>query len=86
MMTKRILAFAGLWLLSPLVVAASLINLAEGQATTVKVTGDVASVFISDQKVADYQVIDEHKIVVFGRHLGTTTFIAFDQQGNELRE
>ncbi|WP_061019730.1 type II and III secretion system protein family protein [Vibrio splendidus] len=84
MITKRILAFAGLWLLSPLVVAASLINLAEGQATTVNVSGDVASVFISDQKVADYQVIDENKIVVFGRQLGTTTFIAFDQQGNEL--
>jgi len=85
MMKKQIFAVVvSVWLLSPMAFAARVMNLSEGQATTVTVSGSVASVFISDQKVADYQVIDAHKIVLFGRHLGSATFIAFDQQGQEL--
>jgi len=64
--------------------AKSTVNLTEGEARTFAVKGNVASVFISGQGVADYQVIDEHKIVVFGKKVGEASLIAFNAKGNEL--
>lgn len=60
------------------------INLTQGEAKPLSISGKVASVFISAQTVADYQVIDAHKVVVLGKDLGSTSFIAFDESGKEL--
>ncbi|OIQ25105.1 pilus assembly protein N-terminal domain-containing protein [uncultured Vibrio sp.] len=59
-------------------------NLTVGEAKTFSIRGEVTSVFISGKNVADYQVIDSHKVVVFGRTMGSASFIAFDSQGNEI--
>jgi pilus assembly protein CpaC len=59
-------------------------NLAEGNAKSVTMNTDISSVFISNPKIADYKVIDKRTIVLFGRSVGESTFMAFDSQGKEL--
>lgn len=82
---KNVLVLLLLTMLWPLSVSATgQINLAEGQAKTFALEGSVSSVFISDQDIADYQVIDEHKVVVFSRKIGRASFIIFDSKGDEL--
>lgn len=67
------------------VLAQRIMNLAEGEAKTIKADQDIASVFIADPAVADYQVIDKHKVVVFGKKIGSTSLIVFDKQGTALQ-
>ncbi|MCG7497034.1 pilus assembly protein N-terminal domain-containing protein [Vibrio sp. Of7-15] len=64
--------------------AQRLINLAEGDARTINVQTDIGSVFISDPEVADYQVIDQKKVVVFGKKLGNSALLIFDEDGKTL--
>lgn len=64
--------------------AQRILNLAEGDANTIKVNQDIASVFISDPKIADYQVIDKRKVVVFGKKLGSTSLLIFNEDGDTL--
>lgn len=59
-------------------------NLSEGNAKSVTMNTDISSVFISNPKIADYKVIDKRTIVLFGRSVGESTFMAFDSQGKEL--
>ncbi|CDT83437.1 putative Flp pilus assembly protein, secretin CpaC [Vibrio coralliirubri] len=59
-------------------------NLTQGGAKTFLIKGEVASVFISGKSVADYQMIDSNKVVVFGKNIGSASFIAFDDKGREL--
>lgn len=59
-------------------------NLSEGNAKSVTMNSDISSVFISNPKIADYKVIDKRTIVLFGRSVGESTFMAFDSQGQEL--
>lgn len=59
-------------------------NLAQGEAKTFSIRGEIASVFISGKNIADYQVIDSNKVVVFGKNIGSASFIAFDAKGREL--
>lgn len=40
--------------------------------------------FISNPDIADYQVIDNNRLVVFGREIGTTTLIVFSEDSQEL--
>ncbi|MHA2937463.1 type II and III secretion system protein family protein [Vibrio sp. RC27] len=60
------------------------LNLAEGQAQAISVNSNIGSVFIADPNVADYQVIDREKIVVFGKTVGSTTVMVFDEEGQTL--
>ncbi|MCJ8346681.1 pilus assembly protein N-terminal domain-containing protein, partial [bacterium] len=46
-------------------VASNFLSMAEGDAKSFSTTEEIGSVFVSDPKVADYQVIDKHKVVVF---------------------
>lgn len=64
--------------------AESLMNLSEGDAKTLSVEHEIGSVFITDPDIADYQVIDKHKVVVFGREVGKATIIIFDTDGESL--
>lgn len=66
------------------VLAQRLINLAEGDARTINVQTDIGSVFISDPAIADYQVIDQKKVVVFGKKLGNSALLIFDEDGKTL--
>ncbi|XDF78125.1 pilus assembly protein N-terminal domain-containing protein [Aliivibrio fischeri] len=59
-------------------------NLSAGDAKSITTTTEIGSVFISNPKVADYKIIDKYKVVLFGREVGDSVFIAFDVQGHEL--
>lgn len=59
-------------------------NLDEGGAKTLRSSRPIDTVFISNAKVADYKVVDNHKVVVFGVSPGLSTVILYDQEGGEL--
>lgn len=63
---------------------ARVVNLSEGDARSITTKQEIGSVFISDPEVADYQVIDENKVVFFGRQTGNASFMVFDKEGNTI--
>nr|WP_223880401.1 pilus assembly protein N-terminal domain-containing protein [Vibrio nigripulchritudo] len=72
-------------IISPIIVMGSdLVSIDQGAAKTVKTSRTIDTVFVSDQKVADYKVIDETKIVIHGVSVGTASLIIFDRGGNEI--
>ena len=58
--------------------------LSEGEMEIISVGEDIDSVFISNPKVADYQVIDKRKVALFGKALGETGFAIFGTSGKTL--
>lgn len=62
----------------------SMLNISKGGATTLTTDIDIDSVFISDPSVADYQVIDRRRVVVFGRNMGESTLMLFASNGMTL--
>ena len=64
--------------------AAELVSIDQGAAKTVKTNRTIDTVFVSDQNIADYKVIDETKIVIHGVSVGTASLIVFDRGGNEI--
>ncbi len=64
--------------------AEMVVNLSEGQAQSISLQRNIGSVFIADPKVADYQVIDREKIVIFGKTVGSTSLMVFDEEGKTL--
>ncbi|RJX68445.1 type II and III secretion system protein family protein [Vibrio sinensis] len=64
--------------------ASGSIYLMEGEAKPVVTSQAIDTVFISDPSVADYQVIDRTKIVVFGKKIGTTSLMLFDENAQTL--
>jgi pilus assembly protein CpaC len=82
---KQTFAFLiSLMLMSSSAFASNIINLAEGGAQTIKVNSEIKTIFIADPKIADYQIVDKNKIVVFGKALGSTSLLAFDAQSNTI--
>ncbi|MFL7864816.1 type II and III secretion system protein family protein [Vibrio cincinnatiensis] len=64
--------------------AQHMMNLAEGDAQTLRVESEIQSVFISDPNVADYQVIDRRTVVVFGKQMGNANLIVFGENSRTL--
>ncbi|MGF1911511.1 pilus assembly protein N-terminal domain-containing protein [Vibrio kasasachensis] len=64
--------------------ADGLMYLMEGEAKPIITPVDIDTVFISDPKIADYQVIDRTKVVIFGKEMGTTSLMLFDENANTL--
>ncbi|WP_045380199.1 type II and III secretion system protein family protein [Vibrio campbellii] len=73
-----------LMLVSTVLQAQGITTLSAGGARTLSFKAEVDSVFVSNQKVADYQVIDAHKVVLLGKSEGEASFIVFDRDGSEL--
>lgn len=80
------------WLLGALLMTVSLslwshttLNMAEGEARALSSKQKIGSVFISAPEVADYQVVDNHKVVVYGRSTGKATVILFSEEGVTLQ-
>lgn len=69
---------------SPSIFAAKIINLAQGDATTLSVTSDIGTIFISEPGIADYQVVDKNKIIFYGKGIGSAALMVFDEDGNTL--
>ncbi len=80
----RIIVVSLALFLATCVHAEMVVNLAEGQAQSVSLKYNIGSVFIADPNIADYQVIDREKIVVFGKAVGSTSLIVFDEEGKTL--
>lgn len=83
---KRGWRWLGVFLLlfSQTATAAKIINLAEGDAQTIRTQKEIGSVFISNPKVADYQVIEGNKVVFFGKEIGSASLIIFGKLGETL--
>ena len=64
--------------------ASHIVNMNAGDAQTIMLDVDVATVFSSHPKVVDYNVIDDNKVVVFAKQQGQSTFIVYDGQGREI--
>lgn len=58
--------------------------LMEGEAKPVITAQDIDTVFVANPVIADYQVIDRKKIVVFGKKMGTTSLMVFDENAQTL--
>lgn len=69
---------------SSLAHAQVLVNLGEGEAKAITTKQEIASVFISNPKIADYQVVDKNKLVVFGKEVGSVSLLAFDDNSNTI--
>lgn len=61
-----------------------LVNLGEGEAKAITTKQEIASVFISNPEIADYQVVDKNKLVVFGKKVGSVSLLAFDDNSNTI--
>lgn len=60
------------------------LNMGEGEARALSSKQKIGSVFISAPDIADYQVVDKHKVVVFGRQVGQATVMLFSEDGDTL--
>ncbi|EHG1329788.1 general secretion pathway protein GspD [Vibrio vulnificus] len=61
-----------------------LMNLNQGSAKTISLKRQISTVFVGDPEIADYKIIDETKVVVYGVGQGATSVIVYDRAGNEL--
>ena len=59
-------------------------NLDQGAAKTINLKRQISTVFVANQEIADYKIIDENKVVVYGVGQGTTSVIVYDRGGNEI--
>lgn len=68
------------------VFAAPILNLGTGDSRSMHFSSTIGTVFVADPEIADYQIIDNNRLVIFGRNIGTTTFIVFSQNSETLAE
>ncbi|OAJ95687.1 type II and III secretion system protein family protein [Vibrio bivalvicida] len=64
--------------------ASQLMSLDQGAAKTINLKRQIATVFVANQQIADYKIIDENKVVVYGVGQGSTSVIVYDRGGNEI--
>ncbi|WP_440888060.1 type II and III secretion system protein family protein [Vibrio sp. WZ-1] len=75
----------GLVLLLPASVSAGeLLSLDKGAAKTINIKRNIDTVFVADTQIADYKVIANGKLVIYGIGRGATSIIAYDRAGNEI--
>lgn len=55
-----------------------------GETHVVKIQNEIGTVFISSAKVADYELIGEHGVMVYAKAAGRADLLAFDNSGNQL--
>ncbi len=71
-------------LLSSTAWCAELMNLDQGAAKTINLKRQIDTVFVADNTVADYRIVDQNKVVVYGVGQGATSVIVYDRGGNEI--
>ncbi|MGB1320836.1 MAG: type II and III secretion system protein family protein [Vibrio gallaecicus] len=81
---EKLALFMILASLSHTAFAQRITNIDQGGMITVTVLSDIESVFISDSNIADYQVIDKRKVVVFGKNVGRTSLAVYGGEGKTL--
>jgi pilus assembly protein CpaC len=63
---------------------AAILSLTTGGAKTVHTDELADTVFIANPAIADYRVLDGHRVVLFGKTVGTTTLIIYNKAGQTL--
>lgn len=58
--------------------------LAPGDSRVIQVQGNIDTVFISAQNVADYELIGDKSLVAYAKEEGRTDLIAFDKNGEQV--
>ncbi|TDR13114.1 type II and III secretion system protein family protein [Marinomonas communis] len=84
-MIKQWFIAALLIVLSPMLWAQDVMNIGVGEAQALSSQQKIGSVFISAPNVADYQVVDKNKVIVFGRQTGKATVMLFSEDGATLQ-
>lgn len=84
-MIKQWFIAALLIALSPMLWAQEVMNIGVGEAQALSSQQKIGSVFISAPNVADYQVVDKNKVIVFGRQTGKATVMLFSEDGATLQ-
>ncbi|WP_374144856.1 type II and III secretion system protein family protein [Vibrio sp. NTOU-M3] len=64
--------------------ASGLMNLDQGAAKTINLKRQISTVFVANPLIADYKIIDDNKVVVYGVGQGVTSVIVYDRGGNEI--
>ncbi|GIC75574.1 type II and III secretion system protein family protein [Moritella sp. F3] len=64
--------------------AAKWIYIDNGDAHTVTTKREIGTIFISDPSVANYQVIDKHKAIIYAKKRSQTHLIIFDEDGETI--
>ncbi len=80
----RMLSLILLLSYSPFNYAMRMLNVSEGEAYPLNFEQNIGTVFLSDPRIADYQVVDSNKVVVFGKVTGTSALIIYDEKGGAL--
>lgn len=61
---------------------ASALSLDINKAILVSLPAPASAIFVAEPKVATYQLVNPRKVLVMGKNLGETTFMAIDESGN----
>ena len=81
----RVLTVLCLFILSHTAYAAKWIYIDNGDAYTVTTQREIGTIFVSDPSVANYQVIDKHKAIIYAQRRSQTHLIIFDEDGQTIR-
>lgn len=69
-------------LLIPNLVLAEVHYLQVGQSTTMTLPKKIRTVFITKESVANYEVIGDKKLIIYGKRNGLTNLLVYDEQDN----
>ncbi|MEZ8037697.1 type II and III secretion system protein family protein [Vibrio crassostreae] len=64
--------------------ASELLSLDQGGAKTINIKRNIDTVFVANSQIADYKIIANGKLVIYGIGRGATSIIAYDRAGNEI--
>ena len=87
-MLKKLKIIA-LMLMLPSVLSSAMADdmvLREGQSKNIVTSKKIDTVFISNPEIADYKVIDDKKVVLFGKKNGTTDLMLYGANGSVLQK
>ena len=73
-----------LTLMVPSAYAHRVINLGLNEASPLKYTTPVDTVFIANPEIADYQVVKGNQIIIYGKQVGTTSLLLLDGRGQTI--
>lgn len=64
--------------------AAEILNIDQDSAKTINLKSSISTVFLVNPTIADYKIIDDNKLVIFGVGVGSTSVIVYGKGGNEI--
>ncbi|WP_461537842.1 type II and III secretion system protein family protein [Spongorhabdus nitratireducens] len=73
-----------LTLCSSLAHAAGILHLETDEARSLNYDRAIGTVFIANPKIANYQVVNNKQVIVFGKGIGSTSLLLLDSDGNTI--